>query len=77
MAVSSTELTRLTGVTMRELRMRRFVWFIEKRTRCPVAEARLIATQAIAGTLDLSRDAFVPSPRLLATVLGRTPPPGG
>jgi len=71
----STELTRRTGVTMRELRFRRFVWFLADRLRCPLTEARLIATQATAGTLDLTVDAFQPSPRLIAQVLGRRPPP--
>ena len=71
----STVLTKRTGVTMRELRFRRFVWFLADRLRCPLAEARLIATQATAGTLDLSVDIFVPSPRAIAQVLGRQPPP--
>lgn len=71
----STELTQRTGVTMRELRLRRFIWFIAKRTGCPLTEAREIAARASAGTLDLSVDAFQPSPRLIAQVLGRRPPP--
>jgi hypothetical protein len=71
----STELTQRTGVTMRELRFRRFVWFLADRLGCPVAEARLIATQATAGTLDLTVDIFLPSPRRIAQVLGREPPP--
>jgi len=70
----STELTRRTGVTMRELRFRRFVWFLADRLLCPLAEARLIATQARAGTLDLGVDVFGPSPRMIAQVLGREPP---
>jgi hypothetical protein len=69
------KLTQLTGVTMRELRFRRFVWFLANRLDCPVVEARLIAIQATAGTLDLSIDAFQPSPRRIAQVLGRRPPP--
>jgi hypothetical protein len=36
---------------------------------------RLIAVQATAGTLDLTVDVFLPSPRLIAQVLGREPPP--
>lgn len=71
----STELTQRTGVTMRELRVRRFVWFLADRLSCPLIEARQIATQAVAGTLDLTADAFVPSPRRIAQVLGRRPPP--
>ena len=71
----SPALTQQTGVTMRELRFRRFVWFLANRLACPVAEARLIATQATAGTLDLTVDVFSPSPRLIAQVLGRRPPP--
>ena len=71
----SVELTQKTGVTMRELRFRRFVWFLADRAGCPIAEARIIALQAIANSLDLSVDAFTPSPRLLAQVLGRQPPP--
>ena len=71
----STELTRLTGVTMRELRFRRFVWFIADRANCPLHEAREIAMRATAGTLDLSVDVFSPSPRRLAAIFGRTPPP--
>ncbi len=70
----STELTQRTGVTMRELRFRRFIWFIADRTNCPVDEAREIATRAVAGTLDLAVDVFLPSPRMLAQVLGREPP---
>ncbi len=70
----SAELTQLTGVTM-ELRFRRFVWFISHRTNCPVDEAREIATRAVAGTLDLTVDAFTPSPRFLAQILGRQGPP--
>ena len=45
------------------------------RLNCPLAEARLIATHAIAGTLDLTVDVFMPSPRYIAQVLGRQPPP--
>ena len=71
----STELTRRTGVTMRELRFRRFVWFIADRAGCSLHEAREIAMQATAGTLDLTVDVFSPSPRRLAAILGRTPPP--
>ena len=69
------KLSQLTGVTMRELRFRRFVWFLADRLRCPLTEARLIATQAIADTLDLTVDVFQPSPRHIAQVLGRRPPP--
>jgi hypothetical protein len=58
----SSKLTQRTGVTMRELRFRRFVWFLADRFACPLAEARLIATQATAGTLDLTVDVFLPSP---------------
>lgn len=72
----SNRLTQQTGVTMRELRFRRYVWFISDRADCDIAEARTIALLARAGTLDLSVDAFTPSPRLLASVLGCTPPPG-
>ena len=71
----STELTQRSGVTMRELRLRRFVWFIARAAETSLEEARQIALQAVAGTLDLSVDAFLPSPRRLATVLGREPPP--
>ncbi len=71
----SNELTQRTGVTMRELRFRRFVWFLADRLRCPLAEARLIAVQATAGTLDLNVDIFEPSPRRIAQILGRQPPP--
>ena len=56
----STTLTQLTGVTMRELRFRRFVWFILKRTGAPLDQAREIAARASAGTLDLSVDIFQP-----------------
>lgn len=70
----STELTQRTGVTMRDLRFRRFIWFIAHRTNCPVDEAREIATRAVAGTLDLTVDAFTPSPRFVAQILGRPPP---
>ncbi len=73
----SIQLTQRSGVTMRELRFRRFVWFIARATRTSLKEAREIASQAISGTLDLSADAFLPSPRLLAQVLGRDPPPIG
>ena len=71
----STELTQKTGVTMRELRFRRFVWFLADRAGCSVAEARIIALQAVSNSLDLSVDVFTPSPRRLAQVLGRQPPP--
>jgi hypothetical protein len=71
----STALTMKTGVTMRELRFRRFIWFISDRTLCPLDQAREIAAQAVAGTLDLTVDAFTPSPRFLAQILGRDPPP--
>ncbi len=70
----STELTQLTGVTMRELRFRRFVWFILKKTGAPLDQARQIAKLAAAGTLDLSVDSFQPSPRRIAQALGREPP---
>jgi hypothetical protein len=73
----STVLTQATGVTMRELRFRRFVWFIADRAACPLDQAREIATQAVAGTLDLTADLFLPSPRFLAQVLGREPPAAG
>jgi hypothetical protein len=73
----SVKLTMATGITMRELRFRRFVWRISDRTQCELVEARTIALLATAGTLDLSVDAFTPSPRMLAHVLGRTPPPRG
>jgi len=39
-----------------------------------LAEAREIALHAVAGTLDLSVDSYLPSPRLLAQTLGREPP---
>lgn len=71
----STDLTQRSGVTMRELRFRRFVWFIARAAGTCLEEARQIALQAVAGTLDLTADAFLPSPRLLAQVLGREPPP--
>lgn len=71
----STALTTLTGVTMRELRFRRFVWFISDRAGCSAEEARAIATLVAADALDLTIDAFTPSPRFLAQILGRQPPP--
>lgn len=70
----STALTQATGVTMRELRFRRFVWFLSDRTGCGLEEAREIATRAAANSLDLGVDVFTPSPRFLAQVLGREPP---
>jgi hypothetical protein len=70
----STDLTQRSGVTMRELRFRRFVWFISRRAGTSLDEARQIALQAVTGTLDLSGDSFLPSPRHLAQVLGREPP---
>jgi len=70
----STDLTQRSGVTMRELRFRRFVWFIARAAETSVEEARQIALHAVAGTLDLSVDAFLPSPRRLAQILGREPP---
>jgi hypothetical protein len=70
----STSLTQRSGVTMRELRFRRFVWFIAREAGTSLDEARRIALQAVAGTLDLTVDAFLPSPRLLAHVLGRESP---
>lgn len=69
----SVELTQRTGVTMRELRFRRFVWFLADRTSCSLREAREIANQLVAGTLDLTAR-FAPSPRMLAQVLGRNHP---
>jgi hypothetical protein len=71
----SINLTQKTGCTMRELRFRRFVWRVARRCICELAEARTIAFLAVAGELDLTVDSFTPSPRLLASVLGRTPPP--
>jgi hypothetical protein len=71
----STKLTQETGVTMRELRFRRFVFHIARRCLCDVEEARTIALLAQSDALDLRVDAFSPSPRLLASVLGREPPP--
>ncbi len=50
----STALTQATGVTMRELRFRRFVWFIADRAGCPLDQAREIANQAVEGVLDLT-----------------------
>jgi hypothetical protein len=70
----STQLTRRSGVTMRELRFRRFVWFIARAAGTSLEEARQIAMQVVAGTLDLSIVAFLPSPRRLAEILGREPP---
>jgi hypothetical protein len=70
----STELTQRSRVTMRELRFRRFVWFIARAAGTSLAEAREIGLHVVAGTLDLSIDAFLPSPRRLASVLGREPP---
>jgi hypothetical protein len=70
----STDLTQRSGVTMRELRFRRFVWFIARATGTSLDEAREIASHAVAGTLDLSCDAFLPSPRRLVQVLGRESP---
>jgi len=57
-----------------ELRFRRFVWFIARAAQASLEEARQIALLAVAGTLDLSVDAFLPSPRRLAQILGREPP---
>jgi hypothetical protein len=71
----SVKLTEKTGCTMRELRFRRFVWLVADRCSCEVIEARTIALLAIAGEPDLSVDSFTPSPRMLAFVLGRRPPP--
>lgn len=71
----STKLTQQTGVTMRELRFRRFVFHIARRCLCDLEEARTIALLAQSDALDLSVDAFSPSPRFLASVLGREPPP--
>ena len=71
----SVSLTQETGVTMRELRFRRFVWFISNRAGCPLEQAREIAIRAVAGTLDLTVDEFLPSPRFIAQILGRPPPP--
>jgi hypothetical protein len=59
---------------MRELRFRRFVWFIARAAGTSLPEARQIALQVVTGTLDLSVDAFLPSPRHLAQILGREPP---
>jgi hypothetical protein len=73
----STDLTQRSGVTMRELRFRRFVWFIARAARIPLDEAHEIARRATAGTLDLSADGFLASPRRLAAILGRDPPPVG
>jgi hypothetical protein len=70
----STNLTQRSGVTMRELRFRRFVWFIARASATSLEEARQIAGQAVSGTLDLSVDNFLPSPRRLAEILGREPP---
>jgi hypothetical protein len=70
----STDLTQRSGITMRELRFRRFVWFIARAAATSLDEARQIALHAMAGTLDLSVDAYLPSPRRLAQVLGREPP---
>ncbi len=71
----STALTTVTGVTMRELRFRRFVWFVANRSGADPAEAREIATQAALGALDLTRDLFLPSARRLSQILG-LPLPG-
>jgi len=71
----SSKLTNRTGVTMRELRFRRFVWHVARRTGCDLEEARTIAELARSDSLDLSVDAFSASPRLLAQVFGREPPP--
>lgn len=53
---------------MHELRFRRFVWFLANRTGADLDG--LIAEEHRAGTLDRRRDRFIPSPRLLAQVLG-------
>ena len=71
----SVELTQRTGVTMRELRFRRFVYYVAREAMTSLEEARTIATLAQADALDLTIDAFVPSPRLLSQVLGRNAPP--
>ena len=70
----STKLTKATGVTMRELRFRRFVWHVARRAGCDLQEARTIAELARSDALDLTVDAFSASPRLLAQVFGREPP---
>lgn len=70
----STTLTTVTGVTMRELRFRRFVWFLSERAGCCLQEAREIASRLVAGTLDLNCDSFTPSPRFLAQILGASRP---
>ncbi len=67
-------LTQETGVTMRELRFRRFVWFLARGAGCSLDEAREIAGRSLAGTLDLDTDEYAASPRLLAQLLGREPP---
>jgi hypothetical protein len=71
----SVELTQRTGVTMRELRFRRFVHYIAREAATSLEEARTIAALAQTDALDLRTDAFLPSPRCLAKVLGRNPPP--
>ena len=71
----STELTQRTGVTMRELRFRRFVHHLARAASTSLEEARTIAVLAQTDAIDLTVDAFLPSPRLLAQVLGRNPPP--
>jgi hypothetical protein len=70
----STALTQRSGVTMRELRFRRFVWFISRAAGTSLGEARQIALQVVTGKLDLLVDVFLPSPRHLAQILGREPP---
>ena len=73
----SVTLTQRSGITMRELRLRRFVWLLARRTGTSLEEARTIAAHANAGTLNLSVDVFTPSPRMLASALGRIPSPAG
>ena len=58
----STKLTKATGVTMRELRFRRFVWHVARRAGCDLQEARTIAELARSDALDLTVDAFSASP---------------
>jgi hypothetical protein len=42
----STKLSKQTGVTMRELRFRRFVWYVAREAHCNLEEARMIALLA-------------------------------
>lgn len=73
----STKLTQETGVTMRELRFRRFVWWIARRLSCEADTARRLAGNMAAG-LPLEHgfapDEYTPSERVMSRLLGHGTP---